>query len=771
MLLRGLPYPAAGRIVIVGSVSSENQAPGRISLADAASFRAGTNSLSQLATFWPMQQTAELGSSVRSVKATFMSPEFFSVFAVKPKLGRRPEIQSAQTGAAWGAVLSHRFWVSEFGASPLVLGLPIRTQDKIYEVVAVMPAEFGYPDGTDVWLPLESWDQDARLRDRSGRYLLAAGLLAPGASLPGLQSALDVISLRLAKEFPQTNQGVRARAVTLRQSEIGEVRPYLTLMLAVTSCLMLICCGNVAGLLFARAATRRHEIAVRLALGASRVTLLRQLLAESLVLGTAGGVIGTWGALMILPLVRNRMSAHLPEWVRIEVDWTVLGFAVMLTILASVISGLSPAYRSLRLAFMDELRARGVAGGVAKGVYGRRREYRAVQRFVVSGEIALSFTLIVAALLLSRSFRNLSAVDSGMQLNNVVVAHIVPYSPAGSTPTVADRLSRLLAGLKTIPGITAVGGANILPFTRDANMRGDASALFRKPSEVAQSGVVQEDELRGALFGSVAPGYFASMGIPLLRGRVFSERDGPTDPRVVVVSQSLANAFWHDDNPLGRQVRFGDWAAAIVGVVGNVKYSPFEEGASMEIYSPFLQQPPGQFHLTLHFRQDPKSSLNTVRDVIHRIDRSLVITSVQSMDDVKHNYLWRQSLWSFLSTALGVAALVLIGAGIFGLMTFVTRERLYEIGIRAALGATPMNAAAAVLWDGLRLVGVGLLVGIPSSLAATRFLQGLLFGVAPTDVSTFLYSCGFLTLIAVLACALPVSLAVHVDPAVALRSE
>ena len=188
MLLRDLPYPAAGRIVIVGSVSSEDQAPGRISLADAASFRAGTDSLSQLATFWPMQETAELGLSVRSVKATFTSSEFFSVFSVKPKLGRRPELEAAQPGAAWGAVLSHRLWVSEFAANPLVLGLPIRTQDKIYEVVAVMPPEFGYPDGTDVWLPLESWDQDSRLKDRSGRYLLAAGLLAPGASLAAFRA-------------------------------------------------------------------------------------------------------------------------------------------------------------------------------------------------------------------------------------------------------------------------------------------------------------------------------------------------------------------------------------------------------------------------------------------------------------------------------------------------------------------------------------------------------------------------------------------------------
>jgi putative ABC transport system permease protein len=389
-----------------------------------------------------------------------------------------------------------------------------------------------------------------------------------------------------------------------------------------------------------------------------------------------------------------------------------------------------------------------------------------VQRFIITGEIALSFTLLVAALLLSRSFRNLSGVDSGMQLNNVVVAHIVPYSAAGSTATVADRLSRLLAELKTIPGITAVGGTNILPFTRDANMRGDASALVREPA-----GPAQQNEFRGALFGSVAPGYFASMGIPLLRGRVFTERDGPTGPRVVVVSESLANALWHDDSPLGRRVRFGDWSGAIVGVVGNVKYSPFEEGPAMEIYAPFLQQPPGQFHLTIRFRHDPQTSLTAIREVIDRMDRSLVLTSVRSMDDVKHNFLWRQNLWSFLSTSLGIAALVLIGAGIFGLMMFVTRERRYEIGIRAALGATPMNAAAGVLCDGLRLAGVGLLVGIPSSLAATRFLQGLLFGVATTDVSTFLSCSGFLTLIALLACALPVSLAVHVDPAVALRSE
>lgn len=268
--------------------------------------RAGTDSLSQLATLWPIQETSELGSSVRSIKTTFTSPEFFSVFAVKSKLGGRPEIQAAQTGAAWGTVHSHHLWVSEFGANPLILGLPIRTQNRIYEVVAVMPPEFSYPDGTDLWLPLESWDQDSRLSDRGGRYLLAAGLLAPGASLTRLQNALDVISLRLAKEFPQTNKGVRSRALTLQQWEIGDIRPYLTLMLAVTSCLMLICCGNVAGLLFARAATRRQEIAVRLALGASRSTLLRQSLAESLVLGGAGGLSGTWGAVMMLPLVRNR---------------------------------------------------------------------------------------------------------------------------------------------------------------------------------------------------------------------------------------------------------------------------------------------------------------------------------------------------------------------------------------------------------------------------------------------------------------------------------
>jgi putative ABC transport system permease protein len=758
MLLRDLPYPSASRIAIVESVSTGNQVPGRISLADAASLRAGTTSFSHLATFWPMQETVEAGSSVRSVKATFTSPEFFSVFAVKPKLGVAPEIQAAQGGAGWGAVLSHRLWVSGFGANPLVLGMPIRAQDKLYKVVAVMPPEFGYPDGTDVWLPLDSWDQDSRLKDRSGRYLLAAGLLAPGASLAGLQSALDVISLRLVEEFPQTNRGIRSRAVTLRQSEIGEVRPYLTLMLAVASCLMLICCGNVAGLLFARKTARRQEVAVRLALGASRLALMRQFLAESLVLGAAGGAIGTWGALMLLPLVRNRMSVHLPEWVRIDADWTVLGFAVMVTLLASVLSGIAPAYRSLRLDLIDELRA--------SGVKGRRRNYATVQHLIVSGEIALSFTLLAAALLLSRSFRNLSGIDSGMQPDDVVVAHIVPYSPPGSTATVADRISRLLKELKTIPGVTAVGGTNILPFTRDANMRGDAPALSGKTS-----GATDENLVRGALFGSVAPGYFASMGIPLLRGRDFSEHDGPADARVVVVSKSLANALWYDEDPLGRQVRFGDWAATVVGIVGNVKYSPFEATAGAEIYSTFLQQPPGQFHLTLRFRPGSGAGLSRTRDIIQRVDRNLVITSVQSMSDIKHNFLWRQNLWSFLSIALAAAAVVLIGAGIFGLMTFVTRERLYEIGIRAALGATPMNVATVVLCGGLRLVGVGLLVGIPLSLVTAGLLHGLLFGIAPTDISTFLYSSGFLTLIGLLACALPVSLAVHVDPAVALRSE
>jgi putative ABC transport system permease protein len=755
ILLRDLPYASAERIAIVGSVSSENQTPGRISLADAASIRTGTNNLSQLATFWPMQETVESSSSVRSVKATFISPEFFPVFAVQPKFGRLPVIQAAQ-GAAWGAVLSHRLWVSEFGASPLILGRPIRARSRVYEVVAVMPPEFGYPDGTDIWLPLESWDQDSRLNDRSGRYLLAAGLLAPRASLPALQSVLDAISLRLAKEFPQTNKGVRSLAVTLRQSEIGEVRPYVMLMLAVTSCLMLICCGNVAGLLFARVAARRQEIAVRLALGASRLTLLRQFLAESLVLGAAGGALGTWGALMLLPLVRNRMSAHLPDWVRIEADWTVLCFAVTLTLLASLASALPPAYRSLRRASMDDLRAGCVKSG--------RRDDATVQRFIVSGEIALSLTLLMAALLLSRSFRNLSSVDAGIQPDNVVVAHIVPYSPAGSSSG-AERLNRLLAELKTIPGITAVGGTNILPFTRDARMR-NAQALTRTSSEATPESV-----LSGAMFGSVAPGYFAAMGIPLRQGRVFSERDGPAAPRVAVVSDSLANALWRHEDPLGRQIRFGDWAATVVGVVGNVKYSPFEVAPASEIYAPFLQQPPGQFHLTLHFRQGSRANLSTVRDVIQRFDRSLVITSVQSMNNIKHNFLWREDLWSFLSIAVAAAAVALIGAGILGLVTFVTRERLYEFGIRAALGATPMNVAFTVLCGGLRLACAGLLAGIPLSLATTGFLQGLLFGIAPTHASTFMYCSGFLTLITLLACAMPASLAVHVDPAVALRSE
>lgn len=757
VLFRSLPYPHAERIVTVGSSAGPEVVPGRTSLADTESWREGTKVFSSFASFWPMRKNLRENGSLRPVSSTLASSEFFAVFAVQPMLGRTP-VARAEGNQHGEAVLSYGLWVTAFGKKPDVLGKGVQLEGKTYSVVGVMPPEFVYPGRTDIWLPLASWNQDNRLHSRGGRYLLTVGRLRTGVTLIEAQAALDVVSTRLASDYPATNEGMRAYIFGLRDSEAGNIRPYLNLMLTVVGCLLLICCANVAGLSFARWAARRQEIAIRFALGASRFELLRQMLVESLAVAMTGGALGLLLSWAALPFVRDLVSPRLPSWVQIEADWRVLSFGAALTAATSILSVLIPAVRAVDMSLFNDLRMAG-AGSTSWGSTGFRRT-------LVIGQVAISMILLVVATLLSRSLLNLNAADLTLQPDNVVVAHILPQRLESPSGNASERVKRIIEALAVLPGVGGVGGGQLLPFTTDADLRTDVSVSIGEASSRGQDHV-----LHNLLFQSVTPGYFESLRIPLLQGRLFDARDTSDTPPAVVISGRVARSLWPGRNPLGQNLTFGDSTATVAGVVADVKYSPFESGSGGEIYFSYLQYPASRFLLFVRTEADAKAFVGAIRQTILETADSLAIVSVQPMESVRREFLWRQDLGSMLASAIAIVALVLVAAGIFGLVSFVTRSRTREIGIRAALGATTVNAILMVLIDGLRLVAVGLLVGIPAAWAVNGYLGSLLFGVAPTDLSTFLFSSLFLAVLALVSCALPAVRAATVDPAVALRAE
>jgi putative ABC transport system permease protein len=757
VLLKPLPYPGSERLVAVSQVwEGKREVYSPPNFLDVQS---QSTSFESIAAYGGGEATLTGQGEPVSVPGAEVSASFFGVLGVQPLHGRF--FRSGENDAAMAKilVLGHALWMERFGGDPAVIGRAVTLDRKSYTVVGVAPQGFAFPDDAQLWSPL-GYDEDFHA-NRGAWYLSVIGRLKPGVSVAQADAEVATIAARLAKAYPDMNEGVGGAVGSLRDALVGDSRRALLILMGAVGLVLLIACVNVANLMLARVVARETELAVRTALGAGRIRLIRQLLTESLLIGVLGGLLGLALASFGTETLIALQARGLPRTSEIRLDGRVLAFAASLAIGTGLLFGLVPALLMARRATAQSLREGG--RGLLRGRGGRLRGA------LVIGEIALAMMLLAGAGLLIRSFNQLRQVDPGFHTRNALTFRLAlpeaAYADAGRrTRWYGDLLARL-AGL---PGVEAAGAVTALPLSGSRwNFSFEVDGRPKLPS--AQQPTL---ETRVATLD-----YFGAIGLPLLRGRTFATADRDGAPQVVLLSEAAARRHFPGEDPIGRHITLG-WGdgekkagGEIVGIVGDVKELGLGEASPPQIYLPYAQQPVRSMTVVLRTSVPPLGLAPGVRRIVAELDPSLPIARLRSLDEVMSRSLSEPRFYTLLLGAFAGSALLLAALGIFGVMSYAVAQREREIGIRVALGAHPRDVLRLVLSGaaGLATLGVGL--GLLGSLALSRILASLLFNLSPTDPLTFACVALALATTALLASALPALRATRVDPLVALRSE
>jgi putative ABC transport system permease protein len=772
VLLRPLPYPEADRLVrVFSSLQRENirETEGTVFGPDFVEWRAQCQTCEHLGAYtlaWPSNLTG--GAEPDRVRVSRVSDDLFATLGIQPLLGRtflreeaaRPvftnESANAPTNSA--VVLGYSLWQKRFGADKAVLGKAVKIEGDDCTIVGVMPAGFKFPDEADAWLPVSLGTK------RDNRFLRVVARLQAGVTPAQANAEFETIAARLGQEFPKTNQGLGIDVVALQQSIVGEVRPALLIFLGAVSFVLLIACANVASLLLARAATRQREMAIRAALGASRWKIVRQLLSESVLLSLLGGGLGLLLAVWILNLLVAAAPHQIPRLTAIEIDRWILAFTFLLSVVTGLIFGLAPALQSARPDLDRTLRE-----GSGQMAGGARQRLRGL---LVAFEIALSLVLLIGAGLLVKSFSRLRSTPLGFDFARVLTATVT--LPEASHPTMASvtgYYQQALARIVARPEVQAASVVNSLPLgSYGVRIRGDLTI----------EGETSERPGLSANKVGIGPDYFKVLGIPVLKGRAFTDHDTADSPGVVIISESLARRAWPNQDPIGKRLNIGfggeTWRE-VVGIVSDVKQQEIGEASSVSLYQPFLQVADqrrwfiGDMTFVVRTAAEPQSFAATLRSELANVDRDLPLYNVKVLNEVVSEQFTDPGFYTLLLGSFSVLALVLAAAGIYGLVSLATTERTHEIGIRMALGARTGDVLRLVIRQGMKLVAAGLAIGIVGALALTRVLSKFLYQVTVTDPATFVAISLLLALVAFVACYIPARRATKVDPLVALRYE
>ncbi|HXI43401.1 MAG TPA: ABC transporter permease [Bryobacteraceae bacterium] len=691
------------------------------------------------------------------LRTSNVTPDFFAVLRVNPAMGRSFLPEEGQPGRGRVVVLSDKLWRGRFGADQRILGQSIKLDGVNQTVIGVMPAGFNFPDDAEAWRPL------ALMTDPGNSFLLPViGRLKPGASPQQAQAELETLSLRFTKHGGEDPSGLAPRIVPLKELLVAHIRLSLRIFAGAVGFVLLIACANVANLLLARAAGRQQEMSVRAALGASRWRLMRQLLTESTLISLAGGAGGVlmalWGVPALLALAPDR---KIPRIEQIHIDGWVLAFTIGVSLSAGIAFGLAPAFHAARRELRDTLSQSG------RTLTGR---HEALRSALVVTEIALALVLLTGAGLMLKSFLRLRAVDPGFRPENVLTMTVdLPESVYHTALEMRTFHQRALAKLSALPGAVAAAAVNFMPLAGPLIM-GDFHLEGGRPMPPKYT--VDKP--------CVSPGYFRAMGIRLLRGREFTDRDNAAAPGVVILSQSVARRLWPGEDPLGQQITMEDHPApkdwlTIIGVVDDVRQQSLSKGADHAIYRPYLQvkYPFFLMHMTFAVRtaSDPQQLAPALRKVLHEVDRDQPVESIAPMADLIHANTAEPRFQARLLGAFSLLALILSAVGIYGVLAYAVTQRTHEIGIRMALGAESADVLRMVLRRTLILAAAGIALGTAGALALTRLLSKFLFEVKPTDPATFIVVAALLAGVALLAGAIPARRASNVDPMVALRYE
>lgn len=768
VLIRPLPYNDPDRLAMVWETHPSLPLPYMFaSPPNFADWRDQQQVFEEISAFDIRDTNLVSGDEAERLQGSLVSANLFSLLGVSPSLGRGFESGEDDPGAQPVAIISNGLWQRRFGSSTNIIGETISLDGQSYTVVGVMPRGFDFPPpiafagvardvDVEVWTPL-------RIRidptQRGAHYLHTIGRLKQDTSFEQARAGMGTIAEQLAQSYPNSNDGWGVTLFPLREQVSGNIRTALLVLLGAVGFVLLIGCANVANLLLSRAMARHREIAIRSALGANRLRIIRQLLVESALLSIAGGLAGLALASGGLKLLIALAPKNIPMVADASIDSRVVVFTLLVSLLTAIIFGLAPSMQASRINLIDTLKE----GGRGSSEGGRRN----LRNALIIAEVALSLSLLIGAGLLFRSFLQLQNVPLGFQPENVLTMGVnIPRAVYQRPQDRAQFIEQLLVKISAMPGIQSAGAVDSLPL--GAKRQGTGISIEGEPPP-------RLEEDRSINFSYITPGYFRAMGIQLQKGRDITEADKADSKPVVVISNIAAERYFPNEDPIGKRVMLGlrsQTLFEIVGVVTDERHSSLQSSLRPNAYVSYSQIP-GMPTMTIVVRspQEPSSIAAAVRAQLRSLDSRIPLYEVKTMNDVLANAAAQPRFSTFLLIVFATVAMVLAGIGIYGVMAYSVTQRTHEIGIRLALGAERRDIFRLVLGQGLKITLIGVALGIAASFALTRFMSSLLFGVSETDPLTFIAVSVILTAVSLIACYVPARRATRVDPMIALRYE
>ena len=766
VMLRRLPYPNADRIVAIQELNRQGQ-QGQVTGPNFLDWRAQNTVFEHLAAIKTVFINLTLNDQAERINLAQTSANFFDVFGVGPQLGRLFVAGDEQAGHEPVVVLSDALWRRRFGADAEVVGRQVTLDGANYTVVGIAPAGFQYPNKTEAWLPpLRLAPEFSPTIDPTQRrgmgYLSAIALLKPGVPVDQAASEMETITERLRQQYPDTNNRRFNRVVSLYEHLVGKSETMLKLLFGAVLFVLLIACANVANLLLASAAARSKEMAIRAALGASRLRVMRQLLTESAILALAGGALGLVFASYGVAAITKLLPQDFPRLNEIGMDWRVFGFTLGASLLTGLLFGFAPALHMSRVDVQDAMK------DSSRGTAGSARHTRLRHALIVA-EVALSVVLLTGAGLLFRSFLRLQSVEAGFTPQQVLTAKLSPAGPQfQNDPDYISFYDQVLERTRQIPGVQSAGTINTLPLSPGP------TTGFR----VEGRPIVTIDKWQMVNFRNVSPDYFLTMNIPILKGRAFAPQDDLNAPRRLMINQALAERDFPNEDPVGKRVAFRNpepnvepvWFE-IVGVTANVRSLELREEPQPEIYFASRQDAFSQVAIVVRSSVPPESIAAALRQAVAEVDRSVPVSEVKTMEHIVSESVTQPRFNLFLLGLFSSIALLLSVAGIYGVTAYTVAQRTHELGIRIALGAQVGDVLRMILGQGMAVIGAGIAIGLLAAFGLMRLMNSLLFGVSATDPFTFIGITVVLIGAGLLACYVPARRATKVDPLVALRYE
>ena len=758
VLLRPLDYPEPARLVVIRETQLPDFPEFSVSPPNYLDWEKQTKSYENLAAYSGSRINLTGDGEPQQLIGVKATAHYFDVYGIKPALGRTFLPEEDAPGKNHVVVLSYPFWQRVFGGTADVVGRPIQLNGEPYTVIGVAPLGFGIASKVDAWMPMAFDPKETANDNRGAHYLNVAGRLRPGVTVAQAEAELKVLAAQLATQYPDSNKGWGIFLMPLQDYSVRDVRAVLYTLLGAVGCVLLIACANIANLLLARATARHREISIRAALGASRARLVRQLLTESVLLALCGGLAGMllarWGLDALLALA----PANLPRVADIHLDAGVLAFSLALSVLTGLVFGIAPAWLAAR-ADVNEALKQGSRGSTEGGARGRLRSALVVL------EVTFALMLLGGAGLLARSFMQLTHVDSGFTPENATVLRLsLPQKKYALPEQQTAFADALLERVKTLPGVQAVGLTHSMPLV------GDYVLGFNIEGRPA----IAPSDLPNTNYYAVTPDYFRAMGIRLMRGRVFTAQDNAKTPRVAIINETLARQHFPNEDPIGKRINITngpDTWREIVGIVGDIKQYGPDKATSNQSYEPFAQVPFSSLNLVIRTSGPPATLLSAIRPTVYAVDKDQPIGTIRPLEEIMADSIARQRFAMTLLTVFSAVALVIAAVGIYGVMAYSVVQRTGEFGIRMALGAQQRDVLRLVLVQGGKLIGLGLLIGLAATLAASRAMGSMLFNTSAQDPLTLGTITLLLGAVALVACLLPANRATKVNPIEALRAE